>query len=99
MQTDDEGFDVVTRKLADLTLGEVKAGKQVGPSEADVVQKAVLKGEWWQDAYGRNRVTVCGWVGWQTCWQLAHQVERDGPGQSEICVDQFWPVAEGAGSA
>lgn len=97
MQTDDEGFDVVTWKLADMTLDEVKSVQQIGPSEADVVQKALLKGKPWQDAYGTHRVMMCVWVGWHTCWELGHLIDRGGPGQSEICMDQFWPVVEGAG--
>lgn len=99
MQTDDEGFDVVARKLADLTLGEVVAPKQVGRTAADVMQQATLKGGPWQDAYGAHAVGMCVWVGRQPCWQSSHQIDRIGLGESEVCGDQFWPVVEGGGSA
>ncbi len=55
----DEGVNRVLWKLADLELCEVETPKRGGPTEADAVQKAVLKGGSWKDGWGINAMVMC----------------------------------------
>ena len=93
----DEGRDRISWKQADLTLDEVEAPKQGGPTEADAMQKAVLRGGPWGNERGANAMAMCVWMGKQPWWQLSHQIDRHGPGASEVCSDEFLPVVEGGG--
>ncbi len=92
-----EGVDRVLWKLADLELCEVETPKRGGSTEADAVQKAVLKGGSWEDGWGMNAIVMCIWMGKQPCWQSSHRIDSQGPGASEVCSDEFWPLVEGGG--
>lgn len=98
------GFgDAVGEKLADLTMGEVRAPERVGGSSGssewgwgtEVVQRVGLNGGPWRDGRGAHALAVCVWVGRRVGWTAMHLVER--VGGSEFCSDEFWPVGEGQG--
>ena len=71
-----EGLDVVSIKLADVMLCEVASPTQMGATEADVVQKAALRGGPWRDGHGANAMAMFVWVGRQICWQMIYRIPR-----------------------
>ena len=84
-----EGLDVVSTKLADVMLCEVASPTQMGATEADVIQKAALRGGPWRDGHGANAMAMFVWVGRQTRWQMTHRIPRQVTGASNACSDEF----------
>ena len=79
-----EGLDVVSIKLADVMLCEVASPMQMRVIEADVVQKAALRGGPWRDQHGANAMAMVVWVGRQTCWQMTRRITRQVTGVGEV---------------
>lgn len=87
----EQGFGdaVVGGKLADLTIGEVRAPERVGGllmfgsgsgsgSGTDVMQRVGLTAGPWRDGRGVNAMAFGVWVGRQVTWTAMHLVDRTG---------------------